>query len=82
MIYKIGQNNLKLELSLEFVDLANNTNKLNLNGNISFFIDDNFSINKKREFLLVSYYELLKKIDKTLETQIKKEAFSKFRVTL
>ena len=34
--------NLKLELSLEFVDLANNTNKLNLNGNISFFIDDNF----------------------------------------
>ena len=74
--------NLKLELSLEFVDLANNTNKLNLNGNISFFIDDNFSINKKREFLLVSYYELLKKIDKTLETQIKKEAFSKFRVTL
>ena len=56
--------NLKLELSLEFVDLANNTNKLNLNGNISFFIDDNFTINKKREFLLVSYYELLKKLIK------------------
>ena len=55
---------------------------LNLNGNISFFIDDNFSINQKRKFLLASYYELLKKIDKRLENQIKKEAFSKFRVTL
>ncbi|MEC8100445.1 MAG: hypothetical protein VX089_04435 [Pseudomonadota bacterium] len=73
--------NLKLKLSLEFVDLANNTNTLNLNGNISFFIDDNYSINKKREFLLASYYELLKKIDQTLENQLKQEAFSKFRVT-
>ena len=74
--------NLMLVLSLEFVDSENNANTLNINGNISFFIDDNFSINKKREFLFASYYELLKKIDKTLENQIKKEAFSKFRVTL
>ena len=36
---------------------------------------------KKREFLLASYYEF-KKIDKTLEKEIKKETFSKFRVNL
>ena len=58
------------------------TNTLNLNGNISFFIDDSHSINKKRKFLLASYYELIKKIDKTLENEIKKETFSKFRTTL
>ena len=74
--------NLKLELSLEFIDKANNANTLNLKGNISFFIDDSHSINKKRKFLLASYYELIKKIDKTLENQIKKEAFSKFRIIL
>ena len=69
---------LKLELSLNFIDKDNISNTLNLNGNISFFIDDSHSIRKKRKFLLNSYYELIKKMDKTLEKEINKETFSKF----
>ncbi len=74
--------NLKLELALNFSDKDNSLNNLNLNGNISFFIDDSHSINKKRKFLLMSYRELIKKIDQTLKYEIEKKAFSKFRTTL
>ena len=74
--------NLKLELSLNFTDKDNVSSVLNLNGNISFFIDDSHSIRKKRKFLLASYYELIKKMDKTLEKEINKETFSKFITNL
>ena len=74
--------NLKLELSLKFIEQDKASNILNLNGNISFFIDDSHSIRKKRKFLLASYYELIKKMDKTLENEINKEIFSKFITNL
>ena len=74
--------NLKLELSLNFIDKDKASNILNLNGNISFFIDDSHSMRKKRKFLLASYYELIKKMDKTLENEINKETFSKFIINL
>ena len=73
---------IKLELSLNFIDKDNISNILNLNGNISFFIDDSHSIRKKENFLLNSYHELIKKMDKTLEKEINKETFSKFITNL
>ena len=74
--------NLKIKISLDFVQEDRTSKILNLSGNISFFIDDSHSINKKRDFLLSSYYELIRKVDKTLENEISKETFSKFRISL
>ena len=74
--------NLKLKLSLKFVYNTTYESILNLNGNISFFIDDSHSISKKRKLLLISYQDLIKKIDKTLESELDKKTFSKFKTTL
>ena len=74
--------NLKIKISLDFVQEDRTSKILNLSGNISFFIADSHSINKKRDFLLSSYYELIRKVDKTLENEISKETFSKFKISL
>ena len=74
--------NLKLEFSLKFIDDNETSNVLRLNGNISFFIDDTHSINKKRKFLKASFYELIKKIDNRLEIELEKENFVKYKTTL
>ncbi|MDC3024497.1 hypothetical protein OA264_03400 [Alphaproteobacteria bacterium] len=74
--------NLKIKISLNFLQEDRTSKILNLSGNISFFIDDSHSINKKKDFLLSSYYELIRKVDKTLENEISKETFSKFRISL
>ena len=73
---------LRLELSLKFNDSNANTKILNLEGNISFFIDDSHSISKKRKILLLSYHELMKKIDNRVEYELNKEPFSSFITTL
>ena len=74
--------NLKIKISLNFVQKDRTSKVLDLSGNISFFIDDSLSISQKKDFLLASYYELINKVDKTLEKEIRKETFSKFRVNL
>ena len=73
---------LRLELSFKFNDSNASTKILNLEGNISFFIDDNHSISKKRKILLLSYHELMKKIDNRVKYELKKEPFSSFITTL
>ena len=69
---------LRLELSFKFNDSNASTKILNLEGNISFFIDDSHSIRKKRKILLLSYHELMKKIDNRVEYELNKEPFSSF----
>ena len=73
---------LRLELSFKFNDSNASTKILNLEGNISFFIDDSHSISKKRKVLLLSYHELMKKIDNRVKYELKKEPFSSFMTTL
>ena len=73
---------LRLELSFKFNDSNASTKILNLEGNISFFIDDSHSISKKRKILLLSYHELIKKIDNRVEYEFNKEPFSSFITTL
>lgn len=73
---------LRLELSFKFNDSNASTKILNLEGNISFFIDDSHSISKKRKILLLSYHELMKKIDNRVEYELNKEPFSSFITTL
>ena len=73
---------LRLELSFKFNDSNAGTKILNLEGNISFFIDDSHSISKKRKVLLLSYHELMKKIDNRVKYELKKEPFSSFITTL
>ena len=73
---------LRLELSFKFNDSNASTKILNLEGNISFFIDDSHSISKKRKILLLSYHELMKKIDNRVKYELKKEPFSSFITTL
>ena len=73
---------LRLELSFKFNDSNASIKILNLEGNISFFIDDSHSISKKRKILLLSYHELMKKIDNRVKYELKKEPFSSFITTL
>ena len=73
---------LRLELSFKFNESNASIKILNLEGNISFFIDDSHSISKKRKILLLSYHELMKKIDNRVKYELKKEPFSSFITTL
>jgi len=70
--------NLKLIISLNFFDKKRTLEKLTINGNISFIINDTQSISDKKKILMHSYNKLLEKIDKTLNKEIKKKIFSNF----
>ncbi|MBF96254.1 MAG: hypothetical protein CFH34_00776 [Alphaproteobacteria bacterium MarineAlpha9_Bin4] len=70
--------NLKLKISLKFFDKNKDLDSLNLNGNITFLIKDNYSISQKKDSLISAYMELIKKLDATLNLELEKKAFSKF----
>ncbi len=71
--------NLKLKISLKFFEENKVLDTLNLNGNITFLIKDNYSIIQKKEFLSSAYVELIRKVDEALDRELKKKTFSKFR---
>ncbi|MEC8100175.1 MAG: hypothetical protein VX089_03070 [Pseudomonadota bacterium] len=70
---------LTLKVSLKFFDDYKRLETLNVNGNISFLIQDNFSIIQRKSSLSSAYEELMIKIDAAINKEFKKEVFFKFR---
>ena len=70
---------LSLKISMNFFfDNNKALDSLTLNGSITFLITDNNTINEKKNILYKAYSELIKKVDDSINTELKKDLFSKF----
>ncbi len=69
-----------LKISLKFFDEVKSLDTLNLNGNINFLVKDNYSIVQKKASLLSAYFELINKIDETLDRELEKQTFYKYKI--
>jgi len=69
---------LSLKINMNFFDNDKVLDSLGLNGSITFLIRDNNTINEKKKFLYKAYSELIKKVDESIDTELKKDLFSKF----
>ena len=69
---------LSLKITMNFFDNDKVLDSLGLNGSITFLIRDNNTINEKKKFLYKAYSELIKKVDESIDTELKKDLFSKF----
>ena len=63
---------------MNFFDNNKALDSLTLNGSITFLITDNNTINEKKSILYKAYSELIKKVDDSINTELKKDLFSKF----
>ena len=63
---------------MNFFDNNKALDSLTLNGSITFLIRDNNTINEKKSILYKAYSELIKNVDDSINTELKKDLFSKF----